>query len=40
MSTDRLPKILLHYKPRGYHSVGRPIARWLEEEEEYLTDLK
>jgi hypothetical protein len=28
MSTDRLPKLLLNYKPRGYRIIGRLIARW------------
>jgi hypothetical protein len=28
MTTDRLPKVLLNYKPRGYRNIGRPIARW------------
>jgi hypothetical protein len=28
MTTDRLPKTLLNYKPRGYRNIGRPIARW------------
>jgi hypothetical protein len=28
MTTDRLPKILLKYKPRGHRSIGRQIARW------------
>jgi hypothetical protein len=27
MTTDRLPKILLNYKPRGYGNTGIPIAR-------------
>jgi hypothetical protein len=28
MTTDRLSKILLNYKPRGQGGIGRPIARW------------
>jgi hypothetical protein len=28
MTTDRLPKVLLNYKPRGYRNIGRPVARW------------
>jgi hypothetical protein len=28
MTTDRLPKVLLNYKPRGYRNIGRPMARW------------
>jgi hypothetical protein len=28
MTTDRLPKVLLNYKPRGYRNIGRSIARW------------
>jgi hypothetical protein len=28
MTTDRLPKVLLNYKPRGYRSIERPMARW------------
>jgi uncharacterized protein YbgA (DUF1722 family) len=28
MTTDRLPKVLLNYKPRGYRNIGRLIARW------------
>jgi hypothetical protein len=28
MTTDRLPKVLLNYKPRGYQSIGQPVARW------------
>jgi hypothetical protein len=28
MATDRLPKVLLNYKPRGYRNIGRPMARW------------
>jgi hypothetical protein len=28
MTTDRLPKVLLNYKPRGCRNIGRPIARW------------
>jgi hypothetical protein len=28
MTADRLPKVLLNYKPRGYRNVGRPMARW------------
>jgi hypothetical protein len=28
MTTDRLTKILLNYKPRGYRNIGRPMARW------------
>jgi hypothetical protein len=27
MTTDRLPKVLLNYKPRGYRYIGRSIAR-------------
>jgi hypothetical protein len=27
MATDRLPKVLINYKPRGYRNIGRPIAR-------------
>jgi hypothetical protein len=28
MTTDRLPEVLLNYKPRGYRNIGRPMARW------------
>jgi hypothetical protein len=28
MTTDRLPKVLLNYKPRGYQNIGWPMARW------------
>jgi hypothetical protein len=28
MTTDRLPKVLLSYKPRGYRNIGRSMARW------------
>jgi hypothetical protein len=28
MTTDRLPKVLLNYKPRGYRNFGRSMARW------------
>jgi hypothetical protein len=28
MTTDRLPKVLLNYKPIGYRNIGRPMARW------------
>jgi hypothetical protein len=28
MTTDRLPKVLLNYKPRGYRNIRRPMARW------------
>jgi hypothetical protein len=28
MATDKLPKVLLHYKPRGYRNIGRPTAGW------------
>jgi hypothetical protein len=28
MTTDRLQKLLLNYKPRGYRNIGRPMARW------------
>jgi hypothetical protein len=28
MTTDRLPTVLLNYKPRGYRNIGRPMARW------------
>jgi hypothetical protein len=28
MTTDRLPKVLLNYKPRGYRNIGQPIAEW------------
>jgi hypothetical protein len=28
MTTDRLPKVLLNYKPRGHRNIGRPMARW------------
>jgi hypothetical protein len=28
MTTGRLPKVLLNYKPRGYRNIGRPMARW------------
>jgi hypothetical protein len=31
MTTDRLPEVLLNYKPRGYRNIGRPIARWEEQ---------
>jgi hypothetical protein len=27
MTTDRLPKVLLNYKQRGYRNIGRPMAR-------------
>jgi hypothetical protein len=27
MTTDRLPKVLLNYKPRGYRNIGRLKAR-------------
>jgi hypothetical protein len=26
MTTDRLPEVLLNYKPRGYRNIGRPMA--------------
>jgi hypothetical protein len=28
MTTDRLPKVLLNYKPRGCRDIGRPTVRW------------
>jgi hypothetical protein len=28
MTKDRLPNILLNYKPRGHRNIGWPIARW------------
>jgi hypothetical protein len=28
MTTDRLSKVLLNYKPRGYRNIGWPMARW------------
>jgi hypothetical protein len=31
MTTDRLPKVLLNYKPRWYRNIGRPMARWEDE---------
>jgi hypothetical protein len=27
MTIDRLPKVLLNYKPRGYRNIGQPMAR-------------
>jgi hypothetical protein len=27
MTTDRLAKVLLNNKPRGYRNIGRPIAK-------------
>jgi hypothetical protein len=27
ITTDRLPKVLLNYKPRRYRNIGRPIGR-------------
>ena len=30
MSDDRLPKIVLNYRPGGYRSRGRPKKRWKE----------
>jgi hypothetical protein len=27
-TTDRLPKVLLDSKPRGYRNIGRPMTRW------------
>jgi hypothetical protein len=29
MTTDRLPKVLLNYKPRGYRNIGRSMACYL-----------
>jgi hypothetical protein len=28
ITTDRRPKVLLNYKPRGYRNIGRPMSRW------------
>jgi hypothetical protein len=28
MTADRLTKVLLNYKSRGYRNIGRPMARW------------
>jgi hypothetical protein len=28
ITADRLPKVLLNYKPTGYRNIGRPMARW------------
>jgi hypothetical protein len=28
ITTDKLPKVLLNYKPGGYRNIGRPMARW------------
>jgi hypothetical protein len=28
ITTDRLPKVSLNYKPRGYRNIGRSMGRW------------
>jgi hypothetical protein len=28
MSSDRIPKIILKYQPKGKRNVGRPLKRW------------
>ncbi|KAJ4439104.1 hypothetical protein ANN_15061 [Periplaneta americana] len=30
MHRDRLPKVMLHYRPNGKRSLGRPKKRWIE----------
>jgi hypothetical protein len=28
MSSDRIPKMILKYKPKGKRNLGRPFKRW------------
>ncbi|KAJ4441754.1 hypothetical protein ANN_11612 [Periplaneta americana] len=30
MHRDRIPKVMLHYRPNGKRSLGRPKKRWIE----------
>ncbi|KAJ4448977.1 hypothetical protein ANN_00369 [Periplaneta americana] len=30
MRRDRIPKVILHYRPNGKRSLGRPKKRWIE----------
>ncbi|KAJ4435845.1 hypothetical protein ANN_18464 [Periplaneta americana] len=30
MRRDRIPKVMLHYRPNGKRSLGRPKKRWIE----------
>jgi hypothetical protein len=28
MSSDRIPKLILKYQPKGKRNLGRPLKRW------------
>jgi hypothetical protein len=28
MSSDRIPKVILEYQPKGKRNLGRPLKRW------------
>jgi hypothetical protein len=28
MSSDRIPKMILKYQPKGKRNLGRPLKRW------------
>ena len=28
MTEDRIPKIIMNYKPKGKRNIGRPLKRW------------